>query len=64
LRFTDGNQIIPPKKNIGRIISLAVIVYTTGIGFAALLKSNFSPRTDDAEVFAVNLQHVPIGIFD
>jgi len=42
----------PQKKKAGRIISLAVIAYTVVIGFTALHKANFSPRTDDAEVFA------------
>src|SRR5271166_2684796 len=42
----------PQKKKLGLTISVAVIAYTVVIGFAALHKSNFSPRTDDAEVFA------------
>jgi membrane fusion protein, multidrug efflux system len=42
----------PAKKRNGRIISLAVIAYTLVIGGVALHKANFSPRTDDAEVFA------------
>jgi multidrug efflux system membrane fusion protein len=42
----------PQKKKLGRTISVAVIAYTVVIGFAALHKSNSSPRTDDAEVFA------------
>ncbi len=40
------------KKKKGRAFSFAIIAYTVVIGFAALHKSNFSPRTDDAEVFA------------
>jgi len=42
----------PQKKKLGLTISVAVIAYTVVIGFVALHKSNFSPRTDDAEVFA------------
>lgn len=42
----------PQKKKVGRIISIAVLAYTAVIGVAALHNANFSPRTDDAEVFA------------
>lgn len=42
----------PEKKKIGRIISVAVVAYTVVIGIAAFHRSNISPRTDDAEVFA------------
>jgi multidrug efflux system membrane fusion protein len=40
------------KKKIGRTISIAIAAYTVVIGIAAIHRSNFSPRTDDAEVFA------------
>jgi len=40
------------KKRSGRMISFAVIAYTVAIGAVALHRANFSPRTDDAEVFA------------
>jgi multidrug efflux system membrane fusion protein len=47
-----ANDSSPNKQRIGRIISLAVIAYTIVIGVTALHKADFSPRTDDAEVFA------------
>src|ERR1700751_5089096 len=40
-----------PKRS-GQIVSVGVIAYTLVIGGAALHRSNASPRTDDAEVFA------------
>ncbi len=42
----------PKKKKIGRVISAAVVTYTAAVGILVLHKSNSSPRTDDAEVFA------------
>jgi len=43
----------PPKKyKMGRVISVTVVAYTAVIGIIVLHKSNSSPRTDDAEVFA------------
>jgi membrane fusion protein, multidrug efflux system len=43
---------IPKKKRNGQIVSVGVIAYTLVIGGVALHRSNTSPRTDDAEVFA------------
>jgi len=43
---------IPKKKRNGRIVSVGVIAYTLVIGGVALYRTNTSPRTDDAEVFA------------
>src|SRR6201981_3903175 len=43
---------IPKKKRSGQIVSVGVIAYTLVIGGVALHRSNTSPRTDDAEVFA------------
>src|SRR6201997_50433 len=43
---------IPKKKRSGQIVSVGVIAYTLVIGGVALHRSNSSPRTDDAEVFA------------
>src|ERR1700741_5499794 len=43
---------IPKKKRSGQIVRVGVIAYTLVIGGAALHRSNASPRTDDAEVFA------------
>jgi multidrug efflux system membrane fusion protein len=40
------------KKRYGRTISLVVIAYTVVVGAVALHKADYSPRTDDAEVFA------------
>ena len=45
-------RLSPAKKRSGRIISFAVVAYTLAIGAVALHRTNFSPRTDDAEVFA------------
>src|SRR6201982_4264999 len=42
----------PKKRRNGRIVSVAVIAYTFVIGGVALYRTNTSPRTDDAEVFA------------
>ena len=43
---------VPKKKRSGQVVSLGVIAYTLVIGGVALHRSNTSPRTDDAEVFA------------
>src|ERR1700757_2330568 len=43
---------IPKKKRHGQIVSVGVIAYTLVIGGVGLHKTNTSPRTDDAEVFA------------
>ena len=43
---------IPKKKRNGWLVSFGVILYTVVIGGVGLHKTNTSPRTDDAEVFA------------
>ena len=43
---------IPKKKRNGWLVSFGVILYTVVIGGVGLHKTNASPRTDDAEVFA------------
>src|SRR6201987_6229332 len=43
---------IPKKKRNGWLVSFGVILYTVVIGGVGLPKTNTSPRTDDAEVFA------------
>jgi membrane fusion protein, multidrug efflux system len=47
-----ANELSNKKKRTGRIISFGVLAYTLIIGGVALHKTNSSPRTDDAEVFA------------
>jgi membrane fusion protein, multidrug efflux system len=43
---------IPKKKRNGWLVSFGVVLYTVVIGGVGLHKTNTSPRTDDAEVFA------------
>jgi multidrug efflux system membrane fusion protein len=42
----------PQRRTAGRLLSIAVVIYTIVIGFVVLDKENANPRTDDAEVFA------------
>src|SRR5690349_11894454 len=40
------------RKIIGRWITLAIVASAVVMGFAVLYRTNYYPRTDDAEVFA------------
>jgi membrane fusion protein, multidrug efflux system len=42
----------PQRRRAGRLLSIAVVIYTLVIGVVVLDKENTNPRTDDAEVFA------------
>src|ERR1700747_664428 len=40
------------RKQIGRVISIGLVIAAVGLGLVVLYETNYSPRTDDAEVFA------------
>jgi membrane fusion protein, multidrug efflux system len=46
----DANR--EPRKNLGRFISMAIVIAATILGLVVLYRANHYPRTDDAEVFA------------
>src|SRR6266404_4728290 len=40
------------RRLLGRLISIAIVLAALALGVVALYNTNYSPRTDDAEVFA------------
>ena len=40
------------RKQIGRFISIAILIMAGILGFVVFYRTNYYPRTDDAEVFA------------
>jgi membrane fusion protein, multidrug efflux system len=42
----------PPRKNLGRVVSLCIIAAALITGLLVVAETNQNPRTDDAEVFA------------
>jgi multidrug efflux system membrane fusion protein len=42
----------PPRKNLGRIVSICIIAAALITGLLVVVQTNQYPRTDDAEVFA------------
>lgn len=40
------------RKIIGRRISIAIVIGAVVMGFVVLYRTNYYPRTDDAEIFA------------
>jgi multidrug efflux system membrane fusion protein len=46
----DANR--EPRKNLGRFISMAIVIAATILGLVVLYRANHYPRTDDAEVVA------------
>src|SRR6202453_266646 len=40
------------RKLLGRLISIGVVIAAVGLGLEVLYRTNYYPRTDDAEVFA------------
>ncbi len=46
------NETAPPRKHLGRIVSLAIIAAALITGLLVVSETNRYPRTDDAEVFA------------
>src|ERR1035438_8059115 len=47
----DG-EIPPPRKHLGRIVSIGIIAAALITGLLVVAETNKYPRTDDAEVFA------------
>jgi multidrug efflux system membrane fusion protein len=43
---------IQTQRILGRLVSAVIVVYAVVSGLIVLQKTNFNPRTDDAEVFA------------
>jgi multidrug efflux system membrane fusion protein len=41
-----------PRKVLGRLISVGIVIAAVAAGLAAIYNSNYYPRTDDAEIFA------------
>ena len=41
-----------PRKVLGRLISVGIVIAAAAVGLAAIYNSNYYPRTDDAEIFA------------
>ena len=41
-----------PRKVLGRLISVGIVMAAAAVGLAAIYNSNYYPRTDDAEIFA------------
>jgi multidrug efflux system membrane fusion protein len=42
----------PPRKNLGRIVSICIVAAALITGLLVVAQTNQYPRTDDAEVFA------------
>jgi multidrug efflux system membrane fusion protein len=47
---TDASK--ESHKLLGRLISVGIVIAAVALGLIALYNTNYSPRTDDAEVFA------------
>ncbi len=41
-----------PRKVLGRLISVGIVIAAVALGLLAIYNSNYYPRTDDAEIFA------------
>jgi multidrug efflux system membrane fusion protein len=48
----NADTNVPSQKVLSRRISIALAVAAVGLGLVALYRTNYHPRTDDAEVFA------------
>src|ERR1700690_3737237 len=48
----DANGSVRRRKLLGRSISIAIVVVAVVVGFLVLHRTNYYPRTDDAEIFA------------
>src|ERR1700750_3475864 len=46
----DGTATL--RKQIGRIVSIGVVIAAVILGLLVLYRTNYHPRTDDAEIFA------------
>src|ERR1035438_9444543 len=46
------SEIPPPRKHLGRIVSIGIIAAALITGLLVVAETNRYPRTDDAEVFA------------
>ncbi|MCU1337748.1 MAG: Secretion protein HlyD family [Bryobacterales bacterium] len=46
---TRGREV---RKLLGRLISIGIVMGAVALGLVVLYNTNYSPRTDDAEVFA------------
>src|SRR5215831_12433381 len=41
-----------PRRRLGRLISIGIVITAVILGLVVLYRSNYYPRTDDAQVFA------------
>ena len=48
----DIDRSTKSRKLLGRLISIAIVIGAVSLGLVALYSTNYSPRTDDAVVFA------------
>jgi multidrug efflux system membrane fusion protein len=46
------NTNLMTRKQLGRLLSIGIVASAVALGTAVLFRSNFYPRTDDAEIFA------------
>jgi multidrug efflux system membrane fusion protein len=46
------NTNLMTRERLGRLLSISIVVAAATLGLAVLIRSNFYPRTDDAEIFA------------
>ena len=46
------NTNLMTRKQLGRMLSTGIVASAVALGTAVLFRSNFYPRTDDAEIFA------------
>src|ERR1700722_12575697 len=40
------------RERLGRLLSIGIVSSAVALGLMVLIRSNFYPRTDDAEIFA------------
>ena len=48
----DTDTSTKSRKLIGRLMSIGIVIAAVALGLAVLYRTNFDPRTDDAEIFA------------
>jgi multidrug efflux system membrane fusion protein len=53
----DGTATL--RKQIGRIVSIGVVIAAVILGLLVLYRTNYHPRTDDAEIFANFIRIAP-----
>src|SRR5258708_4107075 len=46
------NTNLMTRERLGLLLSIGIVASAIALGLAVLIRSNFYPRTDDAEIFA------------